>query len=34
MVNDGRTAQEVLNEIAPIMQETLDQSWEVWESIQ
>jgi len=34
MVNDGRTAQEVLNEIAPVMQESLDQSWEVWESIQ
>jgi multiple sugar transport system substrate-binding protein len=34
IVEEGRTAEEVLNEIAPIMQETLDQNWETWNSIQ
>jgi multiple sugar transport system substrate-binding protein len=34
MLEDGRPAQEVLDEYAPMMQETLDQAWETWESFQ
>jgi len=34
MVEDGRPAAEVLNEIAPIMQETLDLNWKTWNSIE
>ncbi len=33
-IAEGREAQDLLNEIAPIMQETLEQSWETWESIE
>lgn len=33
MVEDNRPAKEVLDEIAPIMQETLDQAWDTWNSI-
>jgi ABC-type glycerol-3-phosphate transport system substrate-binding protein len=32
MLEDGRTAQEVLDEYAPILQETLDQAWVTYES--
>ncbi len=32
ILEDGRDVQEVLDEYAPIMQETLDQAWETWES--
>lgn len=32
MLEDGRPAQEVLTEYAPILQETLDQAWETWDS--
>lgn len=34
ILEDGREAQEVLDEYAPLMQETLDQAWETWESFQ
>jgi hypothetical protein len=34
MVEDGTPASEVLNSLAPEMQETLDQSWETWDSIE
>ena len=33
MVEEGRSAKEVLNELAPDMQKTLDQSWATWDSI-
>lgn len=33
IVEDGRPAAEVLNEIAPIMQETLDLNWKTWASV-
>lgn len=32
MLEDGRPAKEVLDEYAPMMQDTLDQAWETWES--
>lgn len=34
MVEDGATAQDALNEIAPDVQSDLDQKWETWEQIQ
>jgi multiple sugar transport system substrate-binding protein len=34
MVEDGMSAQEALDEIAPIVQEELDLRWETWEQIQ
>ena len=33
IIEDGRPVGEVLNELAPQMQETLDQAWETWDSI-
>jgi hypothetical protein len=33
ILEDGRPVKDVLDEIAPQMQETLDQAWETWESI-
>ena len=34
MIEDGATAQDALNEIAPDVQDDLDQKWETWEQIQ
>lgn len=34
MLEDGLSAQEALDEIAPIVQDDLDQNWETWEQIQ
>jgi multiple sugar transport system substrate-binding protein len=34
MLEDGMSAQEALDEIAPIVQDELDQRWETWESVQ
>jgi hypothetical protein len=33
ILEDGRPVKDVLDELAPQMQETLDQAWETWESI-
>jgi multiple sugar transport system substrate-binding protein len=33
IMEDGRPAKEVLDELAPQMQESLDQAWETWDSI-
>ena len=33
IIEDGRPVGEVLNELAPQMQETLNQAWETWDSI-
>ena len=32
MLEDGRDPQEVMTEYAPILQDTLDQAWETWDS--
>lgn len=34
MIEDGLSAQEALDEMAPIVQETLDEAWATWEQIQ
>jgi multiple sugar transport system substrate-binding protein len=34
MIEDGLSAQEALDEIAPIVQDQLDENWETWEQIQ
>ena len=34
MLEDGLSAQEALDEIAPIVQDKLDENWETWEQIQ
>jgi multiple sugar transport system substrate-binding protein len=34
MIEDGLSAQEALDEIAPIVQDELDENWETWEQIQ
>jgi ABC-type glycerol-3-phosphate transport system substrate-binding protein len=34
MIEDGMSAQEALDEIAPVVQDELDQRWETWEQIQ
>jgi multiple sugar transport system substrate-binding protein len=34
MIEDGLSAQEALDEIAPIVQDELDEYWETWEQIQ
>jgi multiple sugar transport system substrate-binding protein len=33
MIEEGKSAKEVLDALAPDMQKTLDQSWETWDSI-
>jgi hypothetical protein len=33
MVAGDTTAQQGLDEVAPIMQDSLDRSWETWEAI-
>jgi multiple sugar transport system substrate-binding protein len=34
MLEDGMSAQDAFNEIAPIVQDNLDEAWETWDSIQ
>jgi hypothetical protein len=34
MLEDGLSAQEALDEVAPLVQDVLDENWETWEQIE